>query len=751
MAKKKTHKQRERQSTAAILNNGLKAFNNGDYDQAIEIWERTSSEHAHAALAQAYFRRGLERTYTHPPNAHAGLADLERAHNLQLGDPCYAYHLGMAAHRLSDIDRAVRAYRIARAGGGEFARRAAYPLAVALVQLGQESPEELAELPLSDTERALLEQAPTFRRRPYTLSPDAPLIWQGMAALDAGDNTRAREALQAAIDASPVSDIITGLAHYYLGVLEARDENWTAVAHHWNATRASGLMTPELANNIAELYHRIAEERLESDAPADALAAAQEALRHAPSDKKLVELAVQALQRIGYAAASAGDWSAALKHWKIADQSEGGSFRLAYNLALAYERQGNFIAAAEKWREALRRRPRRDDHPDAISDEQVAQLWRRCSEAYSKAEEYDEAVRVCRHAVKWNPEHVDTRMSLAEVLMSNGQFQAAKNELLNVLERDPNHIPALLRIGEAISAQGGWWYWERPTIYWERVLALEPNHPVARQLMVDFFKEQALYKIQYWRDYAAAIEAYQQALTYQPENAIVMASIGNCHLRMGNQDTALEYIERAMTTAPTSLEMYDKVIHIWIDEREYARAWEVMRRAEAAVQTIPYEFYIAQAYQCCIRRQEDDAQPWLERAVEVAQPGQPVFVAIGEMAVSTEAWRTAKAYLERALAARQSVGQVHLLLGIIAVRDEDHSTAEKHWKEAENIARREHDDELMSRVQLVRIYYGGPLELGRALMRLGLDPEDLGFHDDDDDFFFEFDDEDEDDDDDFWF
>jgi tetratricopeptide (TPR) repeat protein len=472
-----------------------------------------------------------------------------------------------------------------------------------------------------------------------------------------------------------------------------------------------------------------------------------EALRHRPDDRRLGELISQAHQRLAYEAASAGQWTDATQHWEAADRAEGGSFRLAYNLALAYERAEDFVAAGKKWREALRRRPRRDDHPDAIDDEQVSQLWRRAAEAYSRAGEYDEAVRVYRQAVKWNPDHVDTRMALAEMLLANGQLQAAENELDRILERDPDNVPALLRQGEVIAASGSWWWGNSPVSCWERVLELEPDNATARQLLVDFYQDQADYHLA-WAGYESAVEMYRQALEYQPENGCILAALGGCHLRMGQQDVAQEYIEQALAAAPEDLNVYDEIIHAWLDVDQPDQAWETVAKAETAVETIPHVFYIHQAYYC-IDRESDLARPWLARAVEKAPPDEPVLMVIGEMAVTARAWGIAREYLEQAVAAGQVVGQAHVMLGIVEAQEGDLGAAKKHWAEAERIARREGDQDLLERAQMARMLFSGPPGLASLMMSLGGDPFDPsfpGFYDEDDRFFFDEDDGD----DDFW-
>ena len=752
MAKRKRKSRgHPRQSGAVLLQSGLQAFRCGDHDQAIEAWERVGRQSPSLqpvpALAEAYFRRGLKHTYDRSPDPQAGLSDLEQAARLQPGDPCYAYHLGLAAHRLGDLNRAARAYQVARKSEGEFAHRAAYPLALALLQGGEDPTSAPVWTALPETEQAMVSQANTFRRRPYTLSPGAPLLWQGLAALDAGERAQALAALKRTIE-SPSNPTELGMAHYYLGVLAARDGDWDEARHHWNAARAAGLTMLRLEDNMGELYHRLAEERLVEGNAEDALAAATEALRHKPDDKRLKELFSQVHQRLAHEAASAGHWSLALEHWEAADRAESGSFRLAYNLALAYERAGGFSAAGEKWREALRRRPRRDDHPDAISDGQVAQLWRRAAEAYSKAGEHDEATRVYQQAIKWAPEDLETRRALAEMLLANGRNQAAGNELEHILERDPDNVPALLRQGEVVAASGSWWGWNSPTSYWERVLKLDPENSSARQLLADFYQNQADDSLS-WGDHTSAAETYQKALEYQPKNGRILAALGGCHLRMNEKAVAQHYVEQALAAAPDDLGVYDQIIHAWLDVGNAEQAWAVMARAEAAIEAIPYEFYVTQAHYC-IQRNADLARPWLERAVEQAPPGEPVFAMIGEMAVTARAWEIAREYLERAVAAEQMAGQAHLMLGIVAAQEGDRRTANHHWGEAERIARREHDGGLLERVQMARFLFSGPPGLASLLMSLGGGPfggplfPDFDDEDEDDDFFF--DDEEEDDD-----
>jgi tetratricopeptide (TPR) repeat protein len=267
-------------------------------------------------------------------------------------------------------------------------------------------------------------------------------------------------------------------------------------------------------------------------------------------------------------------------------------------------------------------------------------------------------------------------------------------------------------------------------------------------LLADFYQDQADYHLS-WAGYARAAEMYQRALEYQPKSGRILAALGGCHLRMDEKAVAQYYLEQALAADPDDLSVYDQIIHAWLDVGKPAQAWEVMAKAEAAVEMIPYEFYINQAYYC-IQRSSDLARPWLARAAEKAPPDAPVFMVIGEMAVTARAWEIAHEYLERAIAAGQAMGQAHLMLGIVDVQEGELGAAQKHWAEAERIARRERDQDLLERVQMARFLFSGPPGLASLLMQLGGGPFGPSFPDFDDDDFFSYG-EDENDDDDFWY
>jgi tetratricopeptide (TPR) repeat protein len=211
---------------------------------------------------------------------------------------------------------------------------------------------------------------------------------------------------------------------------------------------------------------------------------------------------------------------------------------------------------------------------------------------------------------------------------------------------------------------------------------------------------------------------YRKALDYWPGNARVLAALGALYVRLEEYEKARPRVERALENASDDLMVYDGIIRAWIDVGDLDEAWRVMKRAEASVETIPYEFYVSQASYCI--DYADKAVPrWLDRAVEKAPPGAPVLVMIGEMAIAHDVLDLAKDYLERALEAGQMPGQAHLALGVVALERGDTARAERHWRDALTIARRTNDQDLEDRVEEVRMIFHAPPDLLDLIGEMG--------------------------------
>lgn len=747
--RRRSRKSRSKQGLVSLRVRGRKYFQQGDYNQAVETWARAHrlapESLPDAWLAEAYFRRGLERLYGPTPQPESGLSDLRQALALRPEDVCTQYHVGLALQQNGDLPEAITWYKKVRRQPGTFARRAAYPLALAYIQLGTDPGMQPVWQDLTEDERGMLRNAGTFHRRPYVLDAQAPALWRALAALDSGEEETAHRILTGILAGeAPPED--TAVAHYYLGVLAARNDDLDTARKHWTTAHAQGYTSEHLAANLGESYHRLAEDYLEKGDPDSALAAASEAVRHTPDDKRLASTLAQAHQQLGYHAASAGQWERAFDHWEQARALEGGSFRLAYNLALAHEKAEDFITAGETWREALRRRPRKADHPDAITDEQVSLLWKRAAEAYVKGGEYEEAINVYKQAVKWNPDSLETRMALVDGLVNDGRLWAAENELGRILEKDENYIPALLRMGEVLSESGSWWYERQAVTYWEKVLQLEPGNTMARQSLYEYYIDLG-YGSWDWSNYEDAIQHFNQALNYRPNDGHALALIGGCYLWLEQESSAHEFLEKALQVGEQDLTVYETVIHTWIDAHDNERAFEVLRQAEASVQDIPVQFYTAQAIYA-MEVDETYGPVWIDHAIEVSPPDSNPLSTIGQILSLTPFIDVAEDLLLRALERGEDAGRTTTTLAMLSIRRGNSQAARRYLRDAEKIARKTRDPELRQQIDILRDLINVPPELmglmfsnlGNSMLGGGAFPDFLDDDDeewDDDDEFFD--------------
>ena len=163
--------------------------------------------------------------------------------------------------------------------------------------------------------------------------------------------------------------------------------------------------------------------------------AVAELIRRLPAsgdDRITAETGSLAHFHLGYEAAEAGKWSLAAQHWRKANDL-GSNRYLAQNLALAEEALENWSDAAEAWRDMVRRRPRKEDHPDYLTDAQVAALWNHAAECYEHAQQLGEVETCLRNAVKYAPDDTALRLRLADFLLQDQRGDAAETQLQEII------------------------------------------------------------------------------------------------------------------------------------------------------------------------------------------------------------------------------------------------------------------------------------------------------------------------------
>lgn len=544
----------------ALVREAHRMLDKSRYQDALELTEqaaqlarsRDERQACDALLAEIYFQQASTRT------GRARLEDLEKAAELAPQKPLYRVHLARALEQDGRIDKALTHYRAVSkvwkdSGVG-------YLWCVAALEAGRPQP----RVDLSPAERNTLtivqrlasKDPKAVRLAEPVLDGSLPL-WKALAQMLADDQTAPVEELKTVTSMLDGTEA-TGIVHYYLGVAALRagdlDAAWLAL----DDAREAGYTSPWMKENLSYLA-RVQAIRQAEAGNWQAVVRVGEPVLDETDDRILAETVGLARYHLGYKAALTGKWAAAIRHWQQAERYASSCY-LAQNLALALEQREDWQGAAEAWRDLIRRRPRRKDHPDHLSDNQVAGLWRHAAECYKRAGNPAEAITCLRNGLKYAPDDVEMRSELSSALMANEQIEAAENELGRILERDPDNVEALVRLGQLYKADRWWGGSYKAIEVLKRALELDPNHEEARDALGGYYIEQGR-RYGQWGMYDLAVEQYRAGLEYLPDYPPLHIDLGEAERCRGDDAAAREHLLQAYELEPDRTRTVGPVLH----------------------------------------------------------------------------------------------------------------------------------------------------------------------------------------------
>mgnify|MGYP002641014789 FL=1 len=235
--------------------------------------------------------------------------------------------------------------------------------------------------------------------------------------------------------------------------------------------------------------------------------------------------------------------------------------------------------------------------------------------------------------------------------------------------------------------------------------------------MGDYYRNQA--DIDYsWDCFEDAVDNFQKALEYQPNDARTLAYIANCYIQDRNIENAEIYIDQAFKLAPKNKLVIHEIIGAWILAKEFKRAWILKEDAEERIDESQSRLYLLHAEHLLEIEENEEASRWVDSAVENAPPDEPILIMAGEMAMDYDDDFAAH-YLEKALEVKKHEGQAHLLLGVLADKRDKQRERNRHWRQAESIARQTKDEELKEGIEFARFTSGGPSAMMERIMNMG--------------------------------
>lgn len=559
-------------------------------------------------------------------------------------------------------------------------------------------------------------------------------IWQLLLDLRSASNSVAPELLQ--VLAEPLaSRPAQGILHYYAGVAALGQGRRNEVGEAWSVSVASGWSAPWLTENNEYLGREEVIALAQEEKWAEIVSIAEE-LPGSVSDRILSETIGTAYFTLGYQTADAADWPKAAGYLRAASKFVGGR-SLSQNLALCEEALENWNAAGDAWREMARRRPRSENHPDYMTDAQVAALWVHAAECYDHSQYVNEEVVNClRTAVKYTENDVEVRTKLVDALLQADKDEAAENELARILEIDENHIPTLLRLAHIQTDK-----WDGdPVPFFKKVLTSEPNNQEARDGLADYYIEQVvpehappgIFGRLLGRGANNPIKSLQDALQDLPGHPRILLVLGMEYRKAGKKKEASAALQEAYRADPTQL----SVVGIAMHELLHLKEATVVENIVAEVRQMPsllMRFWIDQGEQVLACKLEESwAIRFFDEALLLADKKRgsdsraAALVQIIDVTLEKDARALTEVYLDRVRSEMPVSGILEYAEARILFDEaEDTKKARRLLRKAKRMAQKMDDPALVSEMDALEVLFSGRHNPFLDILRnLDLDDDD---------------------------
>jgi tetratricopeptide (TPR) repeat protein len=152
----------------------------------------------------------------------------------------------------------------------------------------------------------------------------------------------------------------------------------------------------------------------------------------------------------------------------------------ALNLAVTHNDLGEYEAAQNVYRGAIKREARGPEDVDGFAKGKIANIHAELAQAYLDVGMPNEAVQEYRNAIRLCPHFADLRVRLANVYRQIGDLVAARYELEEAVRVRPAYNPARVAMGVLLLVSG---QRQKAVEQWEEALRLEPDNKAAQMYL----------------------------------------------------------------------------------------------------------------------------------------------------------------------------------------------------------------------------------------------------------------------------
>jgi Tfp pilus assembly protein PilF len=440
-----------------------------------------------------------------------------------------------------------------------------------------------------------LAQTTTARR----LKPNDQLLAEGIAALERGDDSTARDLLERALAGDPRS----AEAHTYLGALTDRAGDLGAAERHFAAAARLAPRSARARNNYGAILLRL-------DRMREAAAEFEESLRLDPNQAKaLVNLA-----RIRFESGSPEGLRAADDLFRRADALTP-DVEIARALAIIALRRGDRARAADCYRVYATRTA------SETGDTSAAGARSDLGGALFEAGLLAEAEAELNAALTLDPANAEAVLRLARVHLARKDFPAAGRTLEAALARKVE-APAIYALLAVVYEKSG---------------HIENAIPAMR-IAIQLDPQSEKYRFQYGvllmetNAPAAAVIRLNEALQSFPKSSRLYLAIGLANLKMDRNGEAVQAFNRAIELDPEFAQVYAYLGITRVAAGHYEEAAGLYEQAQRRNPNIAVIHYLLA--DALLKQTDADAaraEKSLKRAIDLDATYAPARLALGKL------------------------------------------------------------------------------------------------------------------------
>jgi Flp pilus assembly protein TadD len=169
--------------------------------------------------------------------------------------------------------------------------------------------------------------------------------------------------------------------------------------------------------------------------------------------------------------------------------------------------------------------------------------------SYQTGGDKDEAMKLAQETVQQRPDSQDAKLTLADLLRANNQYEASAKMLDPVIAAQGAHVEWRLYYmrGVALERAGRWPEAERDL---KQALVVKPNQPEVLNYLGYSWVNRGIH-------IPEGMQMIQQALVAEPDEGAYVDSLGWAYFHQGDYKKAVELLERAATLDAGDAEIND--------------------------------------------------------------------------------------------------------------------------------------------------------------------------------------------------